>query len=51
MILIVLAVLVFASVALAPMWDYNSQWGYIPSGGAALLVVIVTLLLIAGRLG
>ena len=51
MSLILLAVLVFVFVALLPMWDYNSQWGYVPSGGAGLLVVIVMLLLIAGRLG
>jgi len=51
MTLILLAVLVFVFVALLPMWDYNSQWGYVPSGGAGLLVVIVMLLLIAGRLG
>jgi hypothetical protein len=33
------------------MWDHSARWGYMPSGGAGLLVVIVTLLLIAGRLG
>jgi hypothetical protein len=51
MSLILLAVLVFVFVALLPMWDYNAQWGYVPSGGAGLLVVIVMLLVIAGRLG
>lgn len=51
MILILLAVLVFVFVALLPIWDYNSQWGYVPSGGTGLLVIIITLLLIAGRLG
>jgi hypothetical protein len=51
MFLIVLAVLVFLLVALIPMWDYNAQWGYVPSGGAGLLVIILTLLLISGRLG
>jgi protein-S-isoprenylcysteine O-methyltransferase Ste14 len=51
MILILLALLVFVFVALLPMWDYNAQWGYVPSGGAGLLVLIITLLLIAGRLG
>ena len=49
MILIFLAVLVFVFVALLPMWDYNAQWGYVPSGGAGLLVLIITLLLIAGN--
>ncbi len=51
MTLLLLAVLVFAFVALLPMWDYNAQWGYVPSGGTGLLVVVLTLLLIAGRLG
>ena len=51
MTLILLAVLVFVFVALLPMWDYNAQWGYVPSGGAGLLVAIVMLLIIAGRLG
>lgn len=51
MSLILLVVLVFLCVALLPMWDYNARWGYVPSGGAGLLVVILTLLLIAGRLG
>ncbi len=49
--LLLLAVLVFVFVAMLPMWDYNSQWGYIPSGGTGLLVLIITLLLISGRLG
>ena len=51
MTLILLAILVFLCVALMPMWEYNAQWGYVPSGGAGLLVIILTLLLIAGRLG
>ena len=51
MSLILLAVLVFVFVALLPMWDYNSQWGYVPSGGVGLLVAVVMLLIIAGRLG
>ena len=51
MSLIFLILLVFLSVALLPMWDYSARWGYVPSGGAGLLVVILTLLLIAGRLG
>ena len=51
MTLILLAVLVFVFVALLPMWDYNSRWGYVPSGGVGLLVAVVMLLIIAGRLG
>ena len=51
MILVLLAILVFAFVAFIPIWDYNAQWGYVPSGGAGLIIAILTLLLIAGRLG
>ena len=51
MTLILLTILVFLFVALLPMWDYNARWGYVPSGGAGLLVAILTLLLISGRLG
>ncbi len=51
MSLILLIILFFLFVALLPMWDYNAQWGYVPSGGAGLLVIILTLLLVAGRLG
>jgi hypothetical protein len=49
--LLLLIVVFFLFVALLPMWDYNAQWGYVPSGGAGLLVIILTLLLISGRLG
>lgn len=51
MSLILLVVLVFLFVAMLPMWDHSARWGYVPSGGAGLVVVILTLLLIAGRLG
>jgi hypothetical protein len=51
MSLILLIVLMFLFVALLPMWDYNAQWGYVPSGSTGLLIVILTLLLIMGRLG
>jgi len=51
MSLILLIVLVFLCIALLPMWDYNAQWGYVPGGSAGVLIVILTLLLIVGRLG
>ena len=51
MSLFVLMLLVFLLIALLPMWDHSAQWGYVPSGGAGLAVIILMLLLIAGRLG
>jgi hypothetical protein len=29
---------------------YSSGWGYYPSGGVGLIVVIIVILLVAGRL-
>ena len=31
-----------------PRWDYSRNWGYGPSGGVGLLLVVVLVLLVAG---
>ncbi len=33
-----------------PVWPYSSAWGYYPSGGLGLIVLILVILLLAGRL-
>jgi hypothetical protein len=33
-----------------PLWPYSSSWGYFPSGGLGLILVIVIILALAGRL-
>jgi hypothetical protein len=33
-----------------PAWPYSSSWGYYPSGGVGLAVVILLVLLVAGRI-
>ena len=43
---ILLVILVLLLVGALPAWPYSSGWGYYPSGGLGLLVVIVILLLI-----
>ena len=48
-ILIVLAVLLMLLGAI-PVWSHSRNWGYGPSGGLGLIVVIVVILLITGRL-
>jgi hypothetical protein len=32
-----------------PLWPYSGGWGYYPSGGLGVLVVILVILLLAGR--
>jgi len=33
-----------------PSWPYSSGWGYYPSGGLGLIVVILLILLLMGRI-
>jgi hypothetical protein len=43
-------VLVLIVIGALPRWGYSSQWGYGPSGGIGLLVLVLVVLLITGRL-
>ena len=48
--LILLIVLIVLLLGAAPAWPYSRGWGYWPSGTLGLILLIVTILLIAGRL-
>jgi hypothetical protein len=45
--LIILVVLV---LALLPSWPYSRGWGYYPSGGLGLVLLVVLVLFLMGRL-
>jgi hypothetical protein len=47
-ILIVLAVLMLLGAL--PTWPHSRDWGYAPSGGLGLVVVILVILMLSGRL-
>ncbi|MEO8678251.1 MAG: DUF3309 family protein [Vicinamibacterales bacterium] len=47
-ILIVLAVLMLLGVL--PAWPHSRSWGYGPSGGLGLVLLIVLILVLTGRL-
>ena len=47
---ILLVVLILLLLSALPTWPYSRSWGYYPSGGLGLVVVIVIVLLLAGRL-
>jgi len=47
---ILLIILVVALIGAIPAWPYSSGWGYYPSGGIGLLLVIVLILLLMGRI-
>lgn len=47
---ILLIILILALVGSLPTWGYSSGWGYYPSGGLGLVVLILVILLLMGRL-
>jgi Protein of unknown function (DUF3309) len=47
---ILLIVLILLLLGALPMWPYSGGWGYYPSSGVGLLVLILIILLLTGRL-
>jgi hypothetical protein len=47
---ILLVLLILMLLGALPTWPYSRSWGYYPSGGLGLVVVVVLVLLLAGRL-
>ena len=47
---ILLIILILLLLGALPAWPYSSGWGYYPSGGIGLLLVILIVLLVAGRI-
>jgi hypothetical protein len=46
--LLLLIVLIVLLLGALPTWPYSAGWGYYPSGGLGLLVVIVIIVLLVG---
>ncbi len=47
---ILLVILVLALIGSLPTWPYSGGWGYYPSGGLGLVVLVLVILLVMGRL-
>lgn len=46
---ILLIVLVLLLIGALPTWPYSTGWGYYPSGGLGLVLIIVLVLALMGR--
>jgi len=46
---ILLIVLVVLLLGALPAWPYSTGWGYYPSGGLGLVLLIVVILALTGR--
>jgi uncharacterized protein DUF3309 len=47
---IFLILLVILLLGALPTWPYSAGWGYYPSGGLGLILLIVIILALTGRL-
>ena len=42
-------ILVILLLAVLPTWSYSTGWGYYPSGGLGLILLIIIVLILAKR--
>lgn len=47
---ILLVVVILMLVGAIPTWPHSRNWGYYPSGGLGLVVVILLILVLLGRI-
>lgn len=47
---VLLIILVLLLVGTLPTWPYSSGWGYYPSGGLGLVLLVIIILALTGRL-
>jgi hypothetical protein len=47
--LILLVVLIVLLVGALPTWPYSAGWGYYPTGGLGLVLIVLLVLLVMGR--
>ena len=47
---ILLVILILLLLGALPTWPYSTGWGYYPSGGLGLVLLIVVILTLTGRL-
>jgi hypothetical protein len=50
MLTILLVIVVLMLLGALPAWPHSRQWGYYPSGGLGLILLILVILLLSGRL-
>jgi uncharacterized protein DUF3309 len=47
---VLLIILILALLGSLPTWGYSTGWGYYPSGGLGLILLVVVILLLTGRI-
>ena len=47
---VLVVLLVLALLGAVPFWGHSSDWGFAPSGGLGLVLLIVVILILSGRM-
>ena len=47
---ILIVILILLLIGALPAWPHSSRWGYFPSGGLGLVLLVVVLLMLIGRI-
>jgi hypothetical protein len=47
---VLIVILILALLGVFPRWSHSRDWGYIPSGGVGLVLLIVVILVFIGRI-
>lgn len=47
---ILIVFLILALIGALPRWPHSRSWGYYPTGGIGLILVVVLVLLLAGMI-
>ena len=47
---ILLIILILLLIGALPTWGYSSGWGYYPSGGLGIVLIVIIVLLAMGRI-
>ena len=50
MVTILLVVVVLMLLGAIPAWPHSRGWGYYPSGGVGLVLLVLVVLMLSGRL-
>src|SRR6476646_5576558 len=47
---VLIVILILALLGALPRWSHSRNWGYAPSGGVSLAILVVVILLLLGRI-
>ena len=47
---IVLVIVVLLLLGALPTWPYSRSWGYAPTGGLSLVLIVLLVMVLTGRL-